>query len=335
MRQKTRQSSLISNLNSSYFEAGSALVRGGEHVTVYVEGYEDIAFWRSIFDEFTTSKLRFEIMTPARGDLAKGKKVVLSFVPQSGRHLLLCVDSDFDYLFDQQNEQSRTVNNSPYVIQTYTYAIENLMCYAPSLQSIAAKATKCDAEMFDFETFMAEYSRVIYPLFVWYTWSAKCNKPGMFSLSDFRNSVRLNYLSLENTGEQTLQWLTRMVSRKLHFLEQHHPKERANIDRQQQELRARGVRPEQCYLQMQGHTLLEDVVSVVLEYVCQAMKNRALSNIHASQRQGLSLKNELSYYNNSLRDIDCLLADNVGYRKSPQFQLIRNKIMQILKIKLQ
>ena len=41
-------------------------------VRVYVEGYEDVAFWRGIFDHFQNPYLRFEISVPDRGDLPKG-----------------------------------------------------------------------------------------------------------------------------------------------------------------------------------------------------------------------------------------------------------------------
>ena len=84
-------------------------------VEVYVEGYEDVAFWRGIFDHFRTPYLRFEISVPNREDLPKGKKVLLSMVPRSSERLLLCMDSDFDYLFADRTPQSKEVNRSKYV----------------------------------------------------------------------------------------------------------------------------------------------------------------------------------------------------------------------------
>ena len=38
-------------------------------VRVYVEGYEDVAFWRGIFDHFQNPYMRFEISVPNRADL--------------------------------------------------------------------------------------------------------------------------------------------------------------------------------------------------------------------------------------------------------------------------
>ena len=43
-------------------------------VRVFVEGYEDVAFWRGVFDRFTNPYLRFEISVPSREDLPKGAR---------------------------------------------------------------------------------------------------------------------------------------------------------------------------------------------------------------------------------------------------------------------
>ena len=52
------------------------LERGCKLIMVYVEGYEDIAFWRGVFDDYESEEFMFEITVPLRDDLAKGKKVV-------------------------------------------------------------------------------------------------------------------------------------------------------------------------------------------------------------------------------------------------------------------
>ena len=146
---------------------------GRRLVRVFVEGYEDVAFWRGIFDHFDNPYLRFEISVPTREDLPKGKKILMSMIPQSGEELLLCVDSDFDYLFDGRTEQSAEILAAPYMFHTYTYATENYLCYAPSLHNVCVKATKNDSHIFDFVTFMRDYSRAIYPVFLWYAYSAQ------------------------------------------------------------------------------------------------------------------------------------------------------------------
>ncbi len=155
-------------------------------VRVYVEGYEDVAFWRGIFDHFQNPYMRFEISVPDRADLPKGKKVLMGMIPRSSDELILCVDSDFDFLFADRTEQSREVNNARYMFHTYAYATENFLCYAPSLHNVCVKATKNDTRIFDFVRFMHEYSCTIYPLFLWYAYSAQLSSENVFPLIDFK-----------------------------------------------------------------------------------------------------------------------------------------------------
>ncbi|SUE33093.1 Predicted ATP-binding protein involved in virulence [Rikenella microfusus] len=320
---------LVQNITSEYFEAISALHKRNR-VMVYVEGYDDIPFWRSIFDEFETPDRRFEISTPARNDLAKGKKVVLQFADQAGKSLILCVDSDFDYLFGDLSSQSRTVNHTPYLLQTYTYAIENYLCYPPSLHSVCVRATKKDAHIFDFEEFMAEYSRTIYPLFVWYAYAARVDRPTIFTLADFRNTVKINYINVEDNGEDTLEWLGKQVAKRLRFLRAKHQKRLPEVDKFDAYLREKGVVPEETHLYMQGHALLDNVVSVLVGTVCNALRKMAVGQILGSSRQGLPLNNELSSYNNSLSDVDELLKSNTGFRSCPLFTKLRADIVRML-----
>ena len=120
-------------------------------------------------------------------------------IPEASEGMLLCVDSDFDYLFNGQTEQSELLLSSRFMFHTYTYATENYLCYAPSLHNVCVKATKNDTRIFDFERFMADYSRTIYRLFLWYAYSAKLSDEHMFTLNEFKSSVKIHYLDLEET----------------------------------------------------------------------------------------------------------------------------------------
>ncbi|MCD7964089.1 MAG: DUF4435 domain-containing protein [Rikenellaceae bacterium] len=306
---------LTEAVSSKYFDA-SAKLRGKKYklVRVFVEGYDDISFWRCIFDEFEDERVKFEISVPVRGDLAKGKKVVMSMIPNVGENMILCVDSDFDYLFGNFNEQSRLVNNTKYLFQTYTYATENYLCYPPSLRRLCVRATKNDTNIFDFEEFMRGYSRIIYPLFVWYAFSAQKSSQKSFTLADFRNIVRLHYVDLRDNGANTLAWLTRQTEKKLKTLEKHNSDWLRELPAFQRKLHEKGVTKENVYLFMQGHTLKDNVVVVLLQNVCDKLRELSNNIINNSDRRGQALRNELSNYNNSLRNVKDLLNENTNYK---------------------
>ena len=295
-------------------------------VKVYVEGYEDVAFWRGIFDHFQNPYLRFEISVPDRGDLPKGKKVLLGTIPRSSEELLLCVDSDFDYLFAGRTEQSREVLGARYMFHTYAYATENYLCYAPSLHNVCVKATKNDTRIFDFVQFMHDYSCTIYPLFIWYAFSAQLASENVFPLVDFKASVRLGYLDLEQNGARTIEWLRRNVEKREKLLCQRNPRMMEPMKRFEEQLRERGVRPENTYLFMHGHTLMDNVVMILLNSVCEKLRAMSIARITASQKQGVALKNEMSNYTNSLRSIRDVLLDNENYTKCPLYKRLQRDI---------
>ncbi len=301
-------------------------------IKVFVEGYEDVAFWRSVFDDYESSKLTFEISVPPRADLAKGKKIVLHMAVSKNADpdTFYCVDSDFDYLFADQTELARQINSTPNIFHTYAYATENYLCYAPSLHNLCVKATKNDMRIFDFERFFRDYSRTIFPLFLWYAYSAQINSPSIFPLQDFKTSVKLNYLEVEGNGADTLQWLKTQVDRKLKTLRSHH----ANIEKGfpgfSHLLKTRGVTPDNTYLFMQGHTLMDNVAMPVLEAVCDDLRQLSLKRIGSSQRQGVTLANEQSNYNNAMQDIRNALLFNENYKGCYLYSKVKKDIESYL-----
>ena len=299
-------------------------------VRVYVEGYEDVAFWRGIFDHFQNPYMRFEISVPNRADLPKGKKVLMGMIPRSSDELILCVDSDFDFLFADRTEQSREVNNARYMFHTYAYATENFLCYAPSLHNVCVKATKNDTRIFDFVRFMHEYSCTIYPLFLWYAYSAQLSSENVFPLIDFKSAVRIGYLDMEENGANTLAWVRRNVEKRERHLRGRNPRMVEPMKEFEEQLRARGLRPENTYLFMHGHTLMDNVVLVLLNTVCEKLRQMSVAKITSSDKKGVALKNEMSNYSNSLRSIRDVLLDNENYTRCPLYKRLHNDIERYL-----
>ena len=297
-------------------------------VRVFVEGYEDVAFWRGIFDHFANPYLRFEISVPTRDDLPKGKKVLLSMEEQSSAKMLLCMDSDFDYLLSDSDEESRRIVDAPFMFHTYAYATENYSCYAPSLHNVCVKATKNDTRIFDFERFFADYSRAIYPLFLWYVYSASRKTENVFTLLEFKASVRLGYLDIADNGAHTIEWLSRHVAQREQSLRRLYPQMVADVERFGEYLKTKGVQPEQTYLFMHGHTLMDNVVMIVLTGVCEKLRQMSIAKIVASSKEGVALKNEMSNYTNSLRSIRDVLLDNENYTSCPLYKRLKADIQQ-------
>lgn len=300
-------------------------------VKVYVEGYEDVSFWRSIFDRFVYPEIRFEISVPPWKDLPKGKNVLMHMVDMASDDTILCCDADFDYLFEGETPQSERMLGCRNMFHTYAYATENYLCYAPSLHNICVKATKNDTRIFDFVRFMEEYSTIVYPVFLWYAYSAKMGKEHMLVLSDFRNCVRIGFLDLKDNGRSTLDWLKGNVSEFLKSMEEKYPEQVEDVCGFGKRLAEKGVIPRNTYLFMHGHTLMDNVVMVLLETVCNRLMQMSLDRISKSSKKGVALKNELSNYRNSLRTIGDVLLDNENFESCFLYRRLHNDLEEYIR----
>lgn len=309
------------------------LENGTKLIKVYVEGYEDIAFWRGVFDDYESDDFTFEISVPLRDDLAKGKKVVLNMAEKENAtpDILFCVDSDFDFLFKDQTVSAQIINNNSQIFHTYAYAAENYICYAPSLHNICVKATKNDLRIFDFEKFFADYSRIIYPLFLWYAYSAQIDSPNIFTLIEFKGSVKLNYLEVADNGGETLYWLERQVEKRHTQLCNQYPDIEQKLHDFARLLSSRGVNKDNTYLFIQGHTLMDNVVMPVLDSVCEKLRDISMSRIYSSKRHGVAFVNEQSNYNNSLQDVRTALLFNENYKDCFLYRKLKRDIDNYIK----
>lgn len=324
---------LSENLTSLYLGAAQKLKSktARKKIVAYVESYDDIFFWRTVLDEFEDEHCYFEIMLPSRSTLGKGKKLVLMnrLGPQLGNYMIACVDADYDYLMQDATQTSRLVNRNPYVFHTYVYAIENYQCYAESLHRVCVMATLNDRQVVDFEGFMREYSRIVWPLFVWSVWVYRNDRYRDFTLSEFGTTVSFNELNVYHP-ELTLDYVRRKVNRKMSWLQRHFPEARKGYGPLKAELLQLGVTPETTYLYIQGHTLFDNVVSPLLTPVCILLRKEREREIKKLAEHEIQRQNELSCYQHSQNSVEEMLKKNVGFKNAPPYQQLRRDLAKLV-----
>lgn len=324
---------LSEHLTSLYLGAANRLKPKGarQKVVAYVESYDDIFFWRTVFDEFEDDTYYFEVMLPSRTTLGKGKKLVLMnrLGAQLGSNMVACVDADYDYLLQQTNSTSSLINRNPYVFHTYVYAIENYQCYAESLHSTCVMATLNDRQIIDFPGFLHEFSRIIWPLFVWSIWVYRNNLYHSFTITDFCNLVTFKEVNVYHP-EDTLETVRRRVNRKIAYLQHHFPQARKTYDPLKKELQALGVTPETTYLYMQGHSLFDNVVMPLLTPVCTMLRKEREREIRQLAGHDTQRQNELSCYQHSQNPVDSMLRKNVGYKAAEPYRRLKADIRRLL-----
>ena len=327
-------SRLTDNLNSLYFSAANKLKsnKKKKKVIAYVEGYEDVFFWRDILSEFETDNLMFEVCLPSRSNLARGKKSVLMnyLGDKLGKSMIACVDADYDWLMQGSSEFcAKYFMNNPYVIHTYVYAIENFQCYAPSLHNVCVMATLNDREYFSFEDYLKAYSRIIYDLFLWSIWFHRQKRGNDFSITTFNNIVTINNLNTFHP-EVALEKMRRKVNHELNILQRKYPEAKSHLVGLSNELYILGVNPDNTYLFVNGHHLMGNVVMQALTPICNILRRQRETEIKRLAVHRTQMNNELSSYDHSQIPIEQIIRRNTEYKASPQYKQIENDINRLI-----
>ena len=324
---------LTEYLNSRFIEAANALrpKRAQHRIIAYVESYDDISFWRSVFDEFEGSNYHFEVMLPARSNLTKGKKqAMMNMLGKAyGKNMIACVDSDYDYLLQGATSTSRQLIENPYVLHTYAYAIENLKCNAPSLKQVCVLSTLNDQDVIDFEEFMKLYSQICFPLFAWNILLYRKHDLRTMSMLKFCEIVRLTSFTIGNPA-YSLQQLSHRVGHNTAMLEKQFPQYIEQHKELMKELMELGVKPEETYYYIQGHHMMNGVVLKMLTPICRHLRNKREEEIQRLAYHRQQYNNELSSYRHSQCDVALILSKNIDYKDSTPYLRLKADIKKFL-----
>lgn len=326
--------SLRDNLTSSYFSAANKLYskKVRRRIIAYVESYDDVAFWRTLLEEFEDDEHYFQVMLPSTTSLAKGKKMVLMNTlntAELGKSLIACVDSDYDFLLQGVTNTSRKINRSKYIFQTYTYAIENYHCFADSLHEVCVQATLNDRPLLNFNAYLKHYSEIVYPLFLWNVWFYRQRDTYTFPMYDFHACTALREISLRHP-ERSLETVERQVNAKLSELKSRFPRSISQVNELSSQLKELGLLPETTYLYMQGHHVMDNVVMKLVVPVCTALRREREQDIKRLAGHNEQFRNELTCYQNSQINVEIMLKKNIAYKKLYHYDWLREDIRKYL-----
>jgi len=288
-------------------------------IVFYTEDIADVKFWSHIFAAFVPQlKIDFRYYTHSpEGVIHTGKGMALRYVPYLDRLLMLCLDSDYDYIISTPD-----FNIQHYIFQTYTYSIENYKCYAPSLTALCKEgAAVTDDIAFNMESFLTQYSKIIYPLLV-YAIANEFRGFG-FDMPDFNAVSRLKgAFNPVNNGEAELQFLKEQVNQKMAQLMLLCSQE--DFDNARQALQEKGIKEENTYLFMRGHSLLDSVAKPLLKSITENIKAKIINELR-EQNKPHGIQNYLT----ACKPIRELLDNNFNFFDCEVFEKIKRDILSI------
>ena len=122
------------------------------------------------------------------------------------------------------------------------------------------------------------------------------------------------------------------INRKLRDLEHRHANALIEIEKMKRELKNLGVYPENTYMFIQGHHILNNVVLKILNPICTMLRKEREQQIYKLALHNIQLQNELTAYERSQVSVHLVIHRNMIYKDSPLYKKIRKDIESFLQI---
>lgn len=229
--------------------------------SVHVEDFEDAVFWEKTLNNYTSGKkfnFIYHSLTPSGSD-ATGVNHCLKYKDYLNDRFFICIDSDYRYLL-----QKTEISATNYIFQTYTYSIENHLCYKTKLNLIPEKCTGVANTVFNFEAFLFAYSNAVYEAFIWHLYFLRNGNNTAFSKDEFNGIIHLlqvipNY-DIENGGAAVISVLSTRCNEKIDSLKVQHSD--VDIETEKAYFQQLGVTRDNTYLFVRGHNLFDLVIEI-------------------------------------------------------------------------
>lgn len=225
---------------------------------IHVESEDDVLFWEKVLKHYMPND-SFDFISYTRGmknQKEKGSSVCLRYKKLGclSEGFLIAIDSDERYLM-----QEEYMSATHYVLQTYTYSIENHYCYPATINKAFNENTT-----FDFDKFLKAFSEIIYPFYIYYLYS-KRSKDRLIQRKDFIKSwdvVPPLKINIESNAAEYLEHVKVSVDAKMKEIKSIYPDE--NIQEAKEDFLKLGLMPDNTYLYIRGHNLFDKLITSII-----------------------------------------------------------------------
>jgi hypothetical protein len=261
-------------LEAQYFK--DSLLPLERDIAVRIESKNDIDFWNFTFKNALPS-LRPEFYPQSSLSGTKGKSCVMLLKEFADKELVLCVDSDYDYLLQSIDFQY------PFVFQTHTYSVENYWSFADGLKNVVENTTYTEGSSdFDFNAFFKNFSEIIYDWLVYSLYSEKIND-GQLTPKKCGESIGFNKdLSIKEALKELKTHLNQLGKSFKFYQNQ------AEFKALKKQFTTLGLTKNNSYLFVRGHDLFDRVTLPLVKKIGEEITNAKFESLKkAGDTEGL------------------------------------------------
>jgi hypothetical protein len=115
------------------------------------------------------------------------------------------------------------------------------------------------------------------------------------------------------------------------WMQKRYPEARGKLKPLKEELERLGLRPDNTYLFIQGHHLMDNVVGSAIEPVCTILRREREKEIkYLSGGHQQQLDNELACYQHSQCPTNQMIRRNTQFKSAELYTLIKSHIERLL-----
>ncbi|NDP22712.1 MAG: DUF4435 domain-containing protein [Paludibacter sp.] len=244
---------------ANYYAGVSIVLR--YTASVHVEDFDDAVFWEKTLNHFLPEqKFNFVYYSLSpKGNETTGCEQCLKYKDYLSDRFFICIDSDYRYLLQESD-----ISPSNHIYQTYTYSIENHLCFISKLNAIPEKCTRIADHIFDFEAFLFSYSNAVYEAYIWHLYFLRIGDETSFSKDEFNRIIHLLQVvpdyDIANNGNAIILEMENRCNIKINSLKVPFPD--VNIELEKTYFRTLGVTSNNVYLFVRGHNLFDLIVAI-------------------------------------------------------------------------
>lgn len=162
---------LIEGYSPDYSYKASKLTGRPNRITVEVEDTIDAAFWGDLLQSVCPDKeYHFKpfhtVISHNEEKTSKGKSGIMKMCHELNAYHIGCIDADNDWILSSSSRYGDEILNNRFLLHTYAYSIENLLCEPQTFPSLCKSVTQENTDV-DFENYILQFSTIVYPLLIW------------------------------------------------------------------------------------------------------------------------------------------------------------------------
>ncbi|MBC8953360.1 DUF4435 domain-containing protein [Xenorhabdus sp. PB62.4] len=277
---------------SAYNKQRSGIAAG----ILWIENPSDRLFWELVVSLSYPDRY---VVKPYSKSNVSGKRILEKEYINLHSNLIVGIDSDFDFICPERHENAKEMNRNPFVLHTFCYSRESLICCHESIYDILNKCYYQEKVSSEINMALNAYSLAIYDALCVFgylhnmDWNKYKEKDFMLAITITDGSSLLdeklcvNKIELDKIKEKSSSYVRDLLSDVVNNKEFEEFKEK---------LKSHGIVPETAYMFTNGHFIHDAVVKNMIKKIISSNRN---ADIETVKRLNIPQKNK----NDRIREI--------------------------------